>query len=300
MKDALNKLSAAFSSLVASGRLVDVFWLVVIVAIVWVSFRILRKIVLRFIGSRLNDQIRYLIQKAIDYTAVVVIVMTVFNRLGINFSALLGAAGIAGVAVGFAAQTSVSNVISGLFVMTERAFKIGDVLTVDSVTGVVETFDLLSVRLRTFDNKLVRIPNETIIKTNLVNITHYDVRRCDVRVGVAYGTDLRRLKEILLDIAAKNEFSVEEPAPLILFDAFADSSIDILFGVWGSKDKYLDLKNSLMIEVSERFRSEGISIPFPQRDLHVMDLASGSAGAVATAVVGSVPSGDGSSSLGDA
>lgn len=252
-----------------------IIWLAAIVAIVWLSFRILRTILMRVIGTRLSDQVRYLIHKAIDYTAVIVIIMTVFNRLGINFSAILGAAGIAGVAVGFAAQTSVSNVISGLFVMTERAFKIGDVLTVDSVTGVVESFDLLSVRLKTFDNKLVRIPNETIIKTNLVNITHFDVRRCDLHVGVSYGTDLRRVKAILLDIAAKNEFAVVDPAPIIVFDSFSASSVDIMLGVWSAKENYLDLKNSLMIDVSERFRSEGVSIPFPQVDVHMIDGANG-------------------------
>ncbi len=251
----------------------DIAWGVAIVATVWLSFRIVRSLVLRFIGSRLSEQVRYLIHKAIDYTAVVVIVMTIFNRLGINFSAILGAAGIAGVAVGFAAQTSVSNVISGLFVMTERAFKIGDVLTVDSVTGVVESFDLLSVRLKTFDNKLVRIPNETIIKTNLVNITHFDVRRCDLRVGVSYEANLRRIREILLDIAAKNAFAVADPAPIVVFDSFSSSSVDILLGVWGSKENYLDLKNTLMMDLSERFRAEGISIPFPQLDVHMVDSA---------------------------
>ena len=273
MIEAVNRFFDSFFTVLSKERVMDIAWGVAIVATVWLTFRIVRSLVLRFIGSRLSEQVRYLIQKAIDYTAVVVIVMTIFNRLGINFSAILGAAGIAGVAVGFAAQTSVSNVISGLFVMTERAFKIGDVLTVDSVTGVVESFDLLSVRLKTFDNKLVRIPNETIIKTNLVNITHFDVRRCDLRVGVSYEANLRRIREILLDIAAKNAFAVADPAPIVVFDSFSSSSVDILLGVWGSKENYLDLKNTLMIDLSERFRAEGISIPFPQLDVHMFDSA---------------------------
>ncbi len=270
MKELFSQIVSTVSEFVTQGRLTDFVWLLLTIVIVWVAFKFLRSLVMRLIGTRLTEQIRYLIKKAIDYTAVVVIVMTVFNRLGINFSALLGAAGIAGVAVGFAAQTSVSNVISGLFVMTERAFQIGDVLQVDSVVGIVETFDLLSVRLRTFDNRLVRIPNETIIKTNLVNMTHYTVRRFDLRVGVAYGTDLRKVEAILRDIAGHNPFAVAEPAPIMIFDSFSSSSIDVIFGVWGAKETFLDLKNSMMIEVSERFRAEGVSIPFPQVDVHMV------------------------------
>ncbi len=259
--------SRAMNELFTRERMLDIFWLVLIVAIVWTVFRILRSLILRVVGNRLNEQVRYILKKAIDYAGAVVIVLTVFDRLGIDFSAILGAAGIAGVALGFAAQTSVSNVISGLFVMTERAFKIGDVLKVDTTVGVVESFDLLSVRLRTFDNQLVRIPNETIIKTNLVNITHYDVRRCDLRVGVAYGTDLRKLKAVLESVALNNEFSVEDPAPVVVFEAFSSSSIDVMCGVWGPKDKYRDLKNSMMMDISERFAAEGITIPFPQLDV---------------------------------
>lgn len=269
MEALLSPITEFLSSQVTASRISTVFWLVSTVTIVWVTFLVLRKIVMKVIGTRFNEQVRYMIKKGLDYTGAVVIVMTIFNRLGVNFSALLGAAGIAGIAIGFAAQTSVSNVISGLFVMTERAFKIGDILRVDTVTGVVESFDLLSVRLRTFDNQLVRIPNETIIKANLVNMTHYAFRRFDLRVGVAYGTDLARVREILLDIVANNPFAVAEPAPVVIFDSFSSSSIEIMCGVWAPKDTYLDLKNSMMIGVSERFASEGIQIPFPQLDVHV-------------------------------
>jgi small-conductance mechanosensitive channel len=190
--------------------------------------------------------------------------MTVFHWLGIDLSGLLGAAGIAGVAIGFAAQTSVSNVISGLFVMTERAFKLGDFIQVDGISGTVESITLLSVRLQTPESQMVRIPNETIIKANMINFTYFPLRRFTMTVGVAYGTDLRKLKDVLLDIASKNAFSVTDPVPVVIFDSFADSSISILFGVWGKTAEFPDLKNSLMVEVAERFAAEGISIPFPQ------------------------------------
>ncbi|HPX47238.1 MAG TPA: mechanosensitive ion channel family protein, partial [Treponemataceae bacterium] len=186
---------------------------------------------------------------------------------GVDLSAVLGAAGILGVAAGFAAQTSVSNIISGFFVMTERAFRIGDLLKVDSVSGVVESISLLSIRLRTPDNQLIRIPNETIIKTNLVNMSHFDNRRFDLRVSVSYGTDLRAVRELLLDIAKNNEFALQEPAPILIFDTLAPSAIEIMLGVWGKKENFLALKNSMMIDVTERFRTENVTVPYPRLDV---------------------------------
>jgi small-conductance mechanosensitive channel len=239
------------------------------IAVIFVFFSVVRKIVARFTSKAANPQVPYLIDKALHYAGVVIAVMTVFNRLGINFSALLGAAGVAGIAVGFAAQTSVSNVISGFFVMTERAFKIGDILQVDSVTGVVEAFDLLSVRLRTFDNQFVRIPNETIIKTNLVNITHYPTRRFNLVVGVSHGADLERVREVLLKIAADCAFAVSEPEPVVIFDGFDASSIKVILGVWGKTEDFLSLKNAITLGVWKGFREAGISIPFPQLDVTI-------------------------------
>lgn len=269
MSGIVQRINDFFKAELTYDRLFSVMSLLLVLVLVLALFTVIRKLVGRVLSTKASPQVCYLVDKGIHYLSLVVVVMSVFNRLGINFSALLGAAGIAGIAVGFAAQTSVSNVISGLFVMTERAFQLGDILQIDSVTGVVESFDLLSVRLRTFDNQLVRIPNETIIKTNLVNITHYPVRRFAMKVSVAYGTDLRKVRELLLAIAEANEWAVADPAPVVIFDAFADSRINILFGAWAQTGQYLDLKNSLMIEVYEAFAREGISIPFPQMDIHL-------------------------------
>jgi small-conductance mechanosensitive channel len=258
-----------FSVIVTVEKVSSFFWFCVVIGIVFIAFSLLSKIAMKVAKEKCNAQAQYIIGKAIHYTGIVIAVMTAFNRLGINFSALVGAAGIAGIAIGFAAQTSVSNVISGVFVMTERAFKIGDLLQVDSIIGTVEAIDLLSIRLKTAENQLVRIPNETIIKTNLINVTHFTHRRFTLRIGVAYGSDLRNVKEILLDTAAKNEYALLDPPPVVIFDSFGDSAIEVICGVWSDHDHFLDLKNSMMMEVSSRFALEHIEIPFPQVDVRM-------------------------------
>ena len=177
MEKLTTRLVEYFKTLVSSGKLLSFAGFVLLFFGLLLFFRVLEALVKKISADHLSEQAQHITGKIIHYIGMLVIVMTIFNRFGIDFSALIGAAGIAGVAIGFAAQTSISNIISGFFVMSERSFKIGDVIQVDSVIGTVVSIDLLAVRLKTAENQLVRIPNETIIKTNLKNITHYPLRR---------------------------------------------------------------------------------------------------------------------------
>ena len=134
-----------------------------------------------------------------------------------------------------------------------------------NTTGVVLSIDMLSVKLRTFDNKLIRVPNEMLLKSEVTNVTHFPIRRVDLHVGVAYKEDISRVREILLDIAQKNPLCLQEPAPVIIFSGFGNSSIELFLGVWAEKSDFLKLKNSIQEEIKTRFEQEGIEIPFPIR-----------------------------------
>lgn len=211
----------------------------------------------------LSPQQRLIARRTAVWTLLGVFSVSALRELGFRFDVLLGAAGIVTVAVGFASQTSASNLISGLFLILERAVEIGDVIKVGDVVGEVLSVDLISTRLRTFDNLLVRIPNETMVKSQITSLNRLPIRRFDLHVGVAYKEDLRRAEAVLLEVADRNPLCLEEPAPLLIAQGFGASSIDYQLSVWAKREHWLELRNRITREVKEAFDAEGIEIPFP-------------------------------------
>ncbi|MCW8814628.1 MAG: mechanosensitive ion channel family protein [Chlorobium sp.] len=218
--------------------------------------------------KRLSAQQGMVLSKLIFYTGLFVIVFAVLGEFGFKLSHLLGAAGIIGIAIGFASQTTASNVISGFFLMAEKPFEVNDIITIEGSTGVVMSIDMLSIKLRTFDNRYIRIPNESIIKTAVTNVTRFPIRRVDLEIGVAYKEDIGRVRTVLLDIAQKNPRCLVDPEPLVVFSGFGSSSLDLKLLIWAAKADWLGLKNSIAEEIKQRFDTEGIEIPFPHVSLY--------------------------------
>ncbi|MBN2737029.1 MAG: mechanosensitive ion channel family protein [Spirochaetales bacterium] len=233
----------------------------------FVLIKLLSSIILRFIMKRATPQTQLIVRKVILYSGISFIVLYLFNLLGIELTPLLGAAGIVGIALGFASQTSVSNLISGLFLISEKPFTIGDVISINNNSGVITSIDLLSIKIRTFDNRYIRIPNEKILNNELINITRFPIRRMDIKLSIAYKEDIKRVKEVLGEIAAQNPFSLDEPEPLILLTDFGNSAIEFLMGLWFEKSDYINLKNSIMEEIKVRFDKENIELAYPRLSL---------------------------------
>ena len=221
-----------------------------------------------YVIKRTSEHIGLMTRKSIFFIGFAICVVTVLYEFGFKLNALLGAAGIASVAIGFASQTSLSNIISGLFLYWEKPFAAGDIIEVGETKGIVISIDLMSVKLRTFDNLFVRIPNETMVKAEVTNITKFPIRRMDVNVGVAYKEDVDRVIEVLKDIADKNPYCLDEPEPIIIFQNYGDSSLDFMVGLWFEKTQYVMLRNSIMRDIKNRFDAEGIEIPFPHHTIY--------------------------------
>lgn len=231
-----------------------------------VGFLILRLLVFivrRLLRRRATEQVTMLVTKGISYSGIALLIIIVFVELGVNLAPVLGAAGIVGLAVGIASQTSLSNIISGLFLVSEKPFEIGDVIKVGTTLGVVMSIDLLSVKIRTFDNIFVRIPNQTIAGAELATITRFPIRRMDIRFNVAYRCDPVEVEQALRELAKDLTYCLDEPEPLVLFTDMTQAGFGVLFGAWFVQADFVRVKNGLVTEILHRFAERGIEIAYP-------------------------------------
>ncbi len=264
--DIINSLS--LSKMLSSEIVRKGIYGILILIIGYLLIRLIALFVGKVTKKRFSPQSSMITQKVVVYAGTFFLFVIMLQQFGLKMSALLGAAGIIGIALGFASQTSVSNIISGLFLIGEKPFAVGDMVKVGDKQGTILSIDLLSIKLRTFDNQFIRIPNENLIKTEVTNITRFPIRRLDLMIGVAYKENIKNVVAVLSDVADKNPLVLDEPEPFIMFQEFGDSSLNIKFGVWVTKEQYWELKKKILIEIKERFDKEGIEIPFPHRTLY--------------------------------
>ena len=233
--------------------------------------RVLAVVTQRFIMRKSTPQRQMIARKVISYTGFFLVLMGVLSELGLKLTAILGAAGIVGIAVGFASQTSVSNIISGLFLISEKPFGVGDVIRIGTTTGIIQSIDLLSIKIRTFDNLFVRIPNEKILTSEVTNITRFPIRRMDIVFQVDYDQELSKVHDLLAKIARDNPWSLDEPVPVIIFSDFKESGIEVLLGLWFAKTDFMDLKNSIMNDIASTFVAEGVRFAHPNRLVKIVE-----------------------------
>jgi small-conductance mechanosensitive channel len=241
-------------------------------------FKLLQIAVGRAVKGRLNEQRTFMVRKGINYAGLVLAVLFVFKSMGVDMSAILGAAGVAGIVFGFAAQTSMSSLISGFFLLSEKPFQVGDAIKVEDISGVVLSVDFLSVKIRTYDNLFVRIPNETIIKSNLTTVTRFPIRRLDLAFTVARTEDPEQVRDLLLSLAQKNIYALDNPAPFFGIDKIDGMGTTVLFCLWFEKTNFWDLKNSIIIDIKRAFEEAHIEIPYQKIDITLNQDSAGTGG----------------------
>jgi len=199
----------------------------------------------------------------------VFVVISALGRLGLNTSSFVAVLGAAGLAVGLAFQGSLSNFASGVLMVILKPFKVGNFIEAGGVMGIVEGIGIFHTDMRTGDNKKMIIPNSAIIGGNITNFSAKDTRRIDLVVGVSYQDDLDKVRGVLEQILADESRILPEPAPVIGVLELADSSINFAVRPWVNSSDFLAVTFSLNEQIKKRFDAEGISIPFPQRDVHL-------------------------------
>lgn len=235
----------------------------------YIAARVLSRFAHTFVSKYANPQQSMIFKKIVFFTLIILFLITSLHQLGFKLSVLLGSAGIASAAIGFASRSSIANVISGIFLIMERSFEVGDMIKVKGQLGKVESIDFLSVKLSTPENTMVRIPSEVIINTEIVNLSRYPRRRIDINVGVDYGQNLDIVRQTFQNIVAANEIYLNKPEPSMKVTEFADSSINCRLSVWASKKNFNTAKDLLYELINTEFNNAKINIPYNQLTIHV-------------------------------
>ncbi len=254
--------------------LIQIFLLIaLLIAVFWISSRTKRFLFNRFlVHSGLDRALQYAISQIVSNVVLVVGIFIVLENTGIHLGALTVFAGAVGVGVGFGLQNIASNFISGLVILAERPITLGDRVEVAGITGQVQQIRARSTVIRTNDNITMIVPNTKFIDSPVTNWTYGDPRvRFRIPVGVAYGSDIGKVREALLAVGRENPQSLKDPAPSVFLDKFGDNSIDFELVVWSSEMSYRPsrYRSDLNFALEEKFREAGIEIAFPQRDLHI-------------------------------
>ena len=231
----------------------------------WIVYKILS-------DSKIDLGVRLAVGTIIRYGVLVFGLVIVMQTVGINLSTLTVLAGALGVGIGFGLQNITNNFVSGIIILFERPIKVGDRIQVGDVNGDVISISMRSTTVVTNDNISVIVPNSEFISSRVINWSHNDRNvRFNIPVGVAYKEDPEKVKQILLEVADKDEGVLKSPKPDVLFVEFGDSSLNFNLRIW--TNSYITtpaiLQSKLYFEIFKKFKEAGIEIPFPQRDLHI-------------------------------
>lgn len=231
----------------------------------------LGKITLRTVSAskRFSDLLKDFFVNAVRKAVMLIGIIIALSRLEIDIAPLLAGLGVAGFILGFALQGTLSNFASGLMILIYRPYDVGQIIEAAGVKGIVDSMNLVSTTIKTFDNQIVVIPNGEIWGGVIINVTGSDTRRVDMVFGISYTDDISKAAKILEDIASKHELVLKEPEPIIRLHELADSSVNFVCRPWVKTPDYWTVYWDVTRTVKERFDAEGISIPFPQRDVHI-------------------------------
>jgi small conductance mechanosensitive channel len=243
-----------------------------VLAVTGLFARLARRVVARVLGSHRVNLSQLLKGLAIGTASKLVWLLgllAVLSLLGINLGPALAGLGIAGFVLGFALQDSLANFAAGLMIMIYRPFDVGDLITAAGVTGKVKDLTLVSTVITTLDNQLLVVPNGKIWGDVINNVTGQTMRRVDMVFGIGYEDDIEKAQRIMEEILTSHELVLDDPEPVVRVHSLGDSSVDFVCRPWCRTDDYWEVHWDVTQAVKQRFDEEGVSIPFPQRDIHV-------------------------------
>ena len=250
------------------------------------SIKIVGALLIFFIGKWLAHKITFLVKKLMEkskldqmlvefsesivyFVILVGVILAALNTLGVQTTSFIAIFGAVGIAVGLALQGSLANVGAAVLIMFFRPFKIGDTIEAGGAMGTVEDINLFSTIISPIDNRTIIVPNSKIIGSNIINYSNKKQRRIDHTIGISYNDDLKRAKEVLIELLANEPRVLNDPAVFVGVSELAENSVNFTVRAWVKTEDYWDVYFLLLEQIKITFDEKGITIPFPQMDVHV-------------------------------
>ncbi|HEN20791.1 MAG TPA: mechanosensitive ion channel [Desulfobacteraceae bacterium] len=246
--------------------------ILILVIGIWISRRISKVFANLLEKKSVDPTLVSFFSKMIYYAMVILVLIAAVGHLGVNTTSFLTMLGAAGLAVGLALKDSLSNFASGIILILLHPFRIGDYVTAGGVSGSVESITIFNTVLNTPDNKKVVVPNGSITNNAITNANANSTRRIDLAVGISYKDDIRKAKDVLNGLVAEDSRILKDPAPKIAVSELGESSINLVVRPWVNTSDYWDVFFDLTEKIKITLEDEGLSIPYPQQDIHVFGI----------------------------
>lgn len=247
---------------------VTVLDLIVVAIVLIIAFTVAKGLsayLRRFLKEKVSKDHLESIVRFVYYSVIIIAVIAVLPTLGVKLSGLLVAGGIAGLAIGFASQSIIGNLISGIFLIIERPIKIGNGVNIDGTVGIVEDIRIMSTTIRQYDGLYVRVPNQKVFTANITNFATHVARRVEYMVGIRYTDDADQAIQIIKDLINEHPLTLVNPDPVVFVDNLGDNAVNIRVLFWAPTPEWWNVKIELLWKIKQALENEGLGIAFPQR-----------------------------------
>lgn len=241
----------------------------------WVAKALTRWVGRAIIKANVDATLSRFLSSIVYMVLIVFVVLTALSALGVNTTNFLAILGVAGLAVGLALKDSLSNFAAGVMLVFFRPFKMGDYIEAAGISGTVVSIKIFDTILRTSDNRVITVPNALIYADTITNFSAEDKRRIDLVIGIGYDDDIARAKALIQGVLGQDDRILNEPPPVMLVVELGESSVDIAVRSWVESGDYSQVRSDLLEHIKRALEAAGLSIPYPQRDLHIVTQGNG-------------------------
>lgn len=244
----------------------------IILVIGWTAIRLIKKLIMSIMVKReMEPTLSKFLADILIWTLKILLFVTVISRLGVENSSFVAIIGAAGLAIGLSLQGSLSNFAGGVLIIMFKPFKVGDFIEAQGVSGTVKQIQIFVTQLATVDNQIIFVPNGALSNGTITNYSYATTRRANLIIGISYGSNIKKAKEIAMDVMENHPLVLKDPAPVVLVSDLADSSINLSVRAWANLPDFFVMRSDILEQVKLRFDENGIEIPFPQRDIHIKE-----------------------------